>query len=156
MRLSCLRKISLSLLWPHGLYLRLNLSKRWKVLLSAWTSKRSTLRSYLRKEKRSNFNNLAIGMLDWLVIVINIGNVNYPVKSRLSKTSFKVKYVPSLNMTTCIEQKGYHTCKPVNHMMAPVVTSSGSFLSFDLINLKRCFWFMQAEWWTWVSTFLTL
>lgn len=50
MRLSCLRKISLSLLWPQGLYLRLNLSKRWKVLLSAWTSKRSTFRSYLFKQ----------------------------------------------------------------------------------------------------------
>ena len=51
-RLSCLRKISLSLLWPQGLYLRLNLSKRWKVLLSAWTSRRSTFKSYLLKWKQ--------------------------------------------------------------------------------------------------------
>jgi hypothetical protein len=46
--LSCLRKISLSLLCPHGLYLRLNLSKRWNVFRSAWTSKRSTFKSYLQ------------------------------------------------------------------------------------------------------------
>jgi hypothetical protein len=26
-----------------------------------------------------------------------------------------------------------------------IFTSSGSFLSFDFINLKRCFWFMHAE-----------
>lgn len=51
MRLSCLRKISLSLLWPHGLYFRLNLSKRWNVLLSAWTSSKSTFKSYLTRIK---------------------------------------------------------------------------------------------------------
>lgn len=28
------------------------------------------------------------------------GLVHYPVRSRLSKTSFKVKYVPSRNITT--------------------------------------------------------
>ena len=58
-RFSCFRKISLSLLWPQGLYLRLNLSNRWKVLLSAWTSSRSTFRSYLFGKKNYQWNKKA-------------------------------------------------------------------------------------------------
>lgn len=45
---ACLMKISRRRLCPKGLYFRLNLSKRWKMFLSACMSKVSTLRSYLR------------------------------------------------------------------------------------------------------------
>ena len=33
-----------------------------------------------------------------------------------------------------------------------MTTSSGWFLIFDFMNLRRCFWFMHEEAWTWVST----
>ena len=56
------------------------------------------------------------------------------VSRRLSKTSARVRYLPSRKMTT----------------------SSGSLRSFDFMNRRRCFWCMHAEWCTCVSTFRTL
>lgn len=55
---------------------------------------------------------------------------SWPVRSRDSNTSLRVRYFPSLNITN----------------------SSGSFLNFDFMNLSKCFWCMQAEWCTCVST----
>ena len=41
----------------------------------------------------------------WMISYIQMKNprgpLPYPVKSKLSKTSFKVRYVPSRNITTC-------------------------------------------------------
>ncbi len=50
---TCLMKISRSRDWPHGLYLRLNLSKRWKMFLSACMSSVSTFRSCLHFTQQS-------------------------------------------------------------------------------------------------------
>lgn len=69
------------------------------VLLTAWTSKESTVRSY--------------GSM-W----------------RLSKTCFKVIFLPFFSATIL----------------------SGSVWYVCLINLSKCFWFMQAAAWIWVST----
>ena len=51
---TCLMKISRRRLWPHGLYLRLNLSKRWNVELSACMSRVSTFKSYPVSRSDSN------------------------------------------------------------------------------------------------------
>ena len=54
----------------------------------------------------------------------------HPVSLSDSKTSLKVRYLPSLKMTT----------------------SSGSLRSLLLMKRSRCFWCMHALWCTWVST----
>jgi hypothetical protein len=34
--------------------------------------------------------------------------------------------------------------------------TSGDFFILDLMKRSKCFWFMQDEWWMWVSTLRTL
>jgi hypothetical protein len=63
---------------------------------------------------------------------------------------------PSRKMTTSSgsspTQANDHDMNPPSSPSLKMTTSSGSFRSLDLMNLSRCFWCMQAEWWMCVST----
>jgi len=75
---------------------------------------------------------------------------SYALRPSEANTSARVRFFPSRKMTIsyCVVRRG-------TRIEGKRQTSGVRFI-FDLMNRSRCFWFILLEWWTWVSTFLTL
>lgn len=142
-------KISLSLLSPTGLYLALNLSKRWKVLRSCMKK---------RKNRYSGNTNSAPELSTWISYSqhehptcphsdhkMTDSSSETPVNGKISIFTNCKRWDSSSECLTCERDISFPSL--FLHTM-----SLGRCLTLLLMKRSRCFWFMQEEAWTWVST----